>query len=91
MEGRLAGDVFMIPLSDLCDLRVKILLRPKPSGPDGRSARRGRIYIPLSDLCDLRVRILPRPKPSAPDRRSARRRRIFDRVSDATGSGYQRR
>ena len=40
MEDQLAGDVFKIGLSDLCDLCVKYLLRPNPSGLNGRSARR---------------------------------------------------
>src|ERR1700676_4868479 len=67
MEDRLGGALFMIRLCDLCDLCVKFLLRPKPSGLNGKPARRGVIQIPLCDLCDLCVKFLLRPKPSGLD------------------------
>jgi hypothetical protein len=48
LDGRsTAGDVFMIRLSDLCDLRVKFLLLAKPSGLNGSPARRRLIYDPV--------------------------------------------
>jgi hypothetical protein len=63
----------MIRLCDLCDLCVRILLRVKPSGLNGRPARRGVTHHPLCDLCDLCVKFLLRAKPSGLNGRPARR------------------
>jgi hypothetical protein len=50
MKDRLDGNVFMIRLCDLCDLRVKFLLRQDPAAWM-EDRRAGDVFmIPIGDL-----------------------------------------